>query len=521
VLTDDARALLAALEARAQRHRWAGPLAIAAALAALVAWSAWQRWTFLASSPYPFGIDGYFYPVQLRALLDDGALHYPASPLAFWLLAPFAALTDPITGAKLGAAVLGALAAVPAFLVGRRLGGSVAAGLVAAALLTPSAGSFYLSIEFVKNGVGVTVALTYLWLLLRAVEAPSAGRVVAAAVALVAAALTHKMAAGLAAWVTVPAVVAAVAARRTRRALLVGAVALAAAAVALVVIGAVASGLGARELALLDALLDDEARWAAPALQLRGGTLWLGHEALIGGALGLALVAAVALRRWGPARWRAAAPVPRPALAAALALAALAVAIALPWLDVGDPQGLGFRLRIAAFVPMALVGAALAGVVLARVAPAPRTAAVALAALVWTGAQPAHRADGMVRTHPAMVAAVRALDGELPPDAVVIIPERHILFMVAWYTRYPARLRPEAVPPSRRWRVMPLAFIGKDSPLDRALIEARKQPGLVAPIGLHPRHPNGLVAVPEPTWAWVMAQLPKRSQDHFARWPAI
>lgn len=33
-------------EARAQLHRWAGPLAIAAALAALMAWSAWQRWTF-------------------------------------------------------------------------------------------------------------------------------------------------------------------------------------------------------------------------------------------------------------------------------------------------------------------------------------------------------------------------------------------------------------------------------------------------------------------------------------------
>ena len=72
---------------------------------------------------------------QLRALLEDGGLAYPASPLVFWLMAPLAAWLGPLAGAKLGAAALGALVAVPAFGLGRRLGGR-SAGLVAAALAT-------------------------------------------------------------------------------------------------------------------------------------------------------------------------------------------------------------------------------------------------------------------------------------------------------------------------------------------------------------------------------------------------
>src|SRR3954467_5141638 len=128
-------------------------LAIPAALAALVAWSAWTRWTTLTESPFPVGIDGYFYPIQLRSLLDHGGLAYPASPLAFWLMWPLAAATDPILGAKLGASIYIALIALPAYGIAARLSHSRGAGLVAAALATTSAGSAYLTVEFVKNGI--------------------------------------------------------------------------------------------------------------------------------------------------------------------------------------------------------------------------------------------------------------------------------------------------------------------------------------------------------------------------------
>ena len=487
-------------------------LGVAAALAALVAWSSWNRWLYLSSTPFPVGVDGYFYAVQLRSILEHGHLQYAASPLAFWLMAPFAWATDPIVGAKLGAAILGALIAVPAYFVGKRLGGSWAAGLLAAAIATPSAGSFYLSLEFVKNGVGLTVAVTYLWLLLRALEAPRPGRLAAAAALLLATFLTHKMAAGFALLVTVP---AAAAEGRLRQTALI-----AAGVLGLFVIASLAvPSLGGRELALLGEMFTPRAEWEAPALRTRQA-LWMGHEPLLAGAVGLALVIVVVLRLLAPSVWHEH-PVRRSALGCTLALAVLAIVIALPWIDVRDPQGLGFRLRVAAFVPFALCAAALLGH-LAALAPARIATPVMLAvALIWAIAQPRTRAEGAVPTHPALASATAALAGHIPDDAVIVCPERHIVFMAAWYTRADVRLRPEGAPAERIWRLLPLAFIGNGSPLDDALLRARAVPGLVAPRGFHPRHPNGLVLLPEATWEWVLTQLPPDRAARLRRWRTI
>jgi hypothetical protein len=500
--------------------RWVGPAATAAALAALVLLSAWRRWVFLTESPHPLGIDGYFYAVELRSLLETGQLAYPVSPVGLWLLAPFAALTDPITGAKLGASLLGALVAVPAYLVGKRLGGTRATGLLAAALATPSAGSFYLSVEFVKNGIGITVALTYVWTLLRALESPTRLRVGLAAVALLATFGTHKMAAGLAIAITVPAIAVEVHARRAdwRRLLAAGAITLASLVAIIAALSALFPGrfLGPNELALAEELFTTDAEWRIPALVGATRNLWIGHEAAIGGVLGIAALATLPLVRN---------PDVRPAArAVSLALAALALVIALPWLAVEDPQGLGFRLRIAAFAPMALVAAAVVGAALARAPQDLKLGGVIAFAAVWVVAQPARHDEGVIRAHPAMVASMVALGAEardLPEDAVLVCPERHLVFMAAWYTRRDVRLRPERVAPEKRWRLVPLAFIGKGSPLDDALLRARTQPGLSPPRALHPRAANGLVLVPDATWLWALDQLPEPARSRFRKWRTI
>ena len=483
---------------------WSARVAIAAALAALVAWSCWERWTMLAASPFPVGIDGYFYPVQLRSLLEHGTLAYPASPLAFWLMAPLAAVTDPITGAKLGAALFGALIALPAYGVGAQLGRSRGAGLVAAALATTSAGSAFLTFEFVKNGVGLTVALTALWLVLRALDRPARGRSVMALVGVAAAVLTHKMAGAIVLAIAVP---AALAVTRDRR-IVVGVGVLAALALVL--------GLAFPErfvspddLALLSGMWTNEEHWAAPALVLPRTTLAMGHEAAIGGAL--AVIAGGLLVR---DRERS-----RSLRVAAWIIVGFALVLALPWIDVRDPMGLGFRVRIIAFVPMALCGAIVATWLVGVTTLLVRDGVLAVVALAILIAMPRDRTQGKVVAHPAMVAAIQALD--IPPGATAIVPERHLMFMVAWYTRAPARLAPDAVPRDQRVRVMPLAFIGAGSPLDEALTAARAEPSLAPPRGTHPRHPNGLVLVTEPTWEWVLARLPPPARDHFAAWPTI
>ena len=493
------------------RARFAAGIAIAA----LIAWSVIQRWQLLTASPFPLGVDGYFYPVELRGVLDHGGLAYPASPLAFYLLAPFAAITDPITGAKLGAAVYGALIAAPMYGVAARLGGGRGAGLLAAALATTSLGSLYLTVEFVKNSLGLTVALTALWLILRATERPSAARIVGAALGVIAAYATHKMAAALVVVVAVPAVLSAGAAHgalRGRR-LLIAIGGVVGAAIVAIALGAAAPErfLSAGDLALGHDLLAATPRWTAPALARPGGDLQLGYDALVGGVL-----AAIAIG-WALAGRRPRVP------GAGWPIVALALVIGVPFLAVADRQGLGFRLRAAAFVPTALAAALVARAVLGTYVHRARVL-VALAVVLGLGraiAAPRDAIDGEIVTHPALVTAAEALASRVPAGAVLVVPERHIAFMLAWYTGAPVAIDPSRVPPPLRYRVLPLHFIGQGSALDRALIAARAEPGIAPPIGAHPSHANGLVLVAEPTWRWLLDHVPPGDRARLAAWPTI
>lgn len=479
-------------------------VAIALGLAALVAASFVARWHVLAESPWPVGVDGFFYPLQVRSLLEHGTLAYPASPLTFWWMAPFAMATDPITGAKLGAALGGALVAFPAYAVGARLGRSWAAGLVAAALAAGSAGSAYLSIEFVKQGIGVTVGLAALWLVLRALEVRSRRHIVVAGLGVFATLLTHKLAAALVLIVSAPAAWRLARTQLRGRRLIYAYLIVCALVLLLVTLGLAMPQrfLSRADLALIAHAFTVHAHWKAPALATTGFTLPLEYEPLAAGILSLA-AAALAWRRKDRV---------------ALAIAALGIVLAIPWLDVSDPQGLAFRARVIAFVPLALSAAVIAGE-LARLHERAPIAVAALAALLALRAMHERR-DGRILAHPALVAGVLAATDQIPAGATVIVPERHIAFMLAYLDRADVSLRPERVPYAHRVRLMPLAFMTQD--LQSALDAARVDPAVTAPpIGLHPRHRNGLVLVEEPTWDWLLARLPGPLRRHYARWPTI
>ena len=490
-------------------------VAIGLALTALVVVSFLARWHVLAESPWPVGVDGFFYPLEVRSLLEHGSLSYPSSPLTFYWMAPFAAATDPIIGAKLGAALGGALVAFPAYAVGARLGRSWAAGLIAAALAEGSAGSAYLSIEFVKQGIGVTVGLTALWLVLRALEVRSRRRIAAAAAGFVATLLTHKLAAGLLLVVSAPAAVYLARTQLRGRRLIYAYLACAFGVLVLVVLGlAMPQRFVSRaDLALLAHAFTRHAHGWDPALATTGFTLQMEYEPLIAGIVSLA-AAVLAWRRRD---------------LVALAIAALGIVLAIPWLDVSDPQGLAFRARVIAFVPLALSAAVVAGELAAwgqRARPTdtrvPRAvlAALALVAAVLAVRAFRERRDGRILAHPALVAGVLAATDQIPAGATVIVPERHIAFMLAYLDRADVSLRPERVPYAHRVRLMPLAFMNQD--LQAALDAARTDPAVASPpIGLHPRHRNGLVLVDEPTWDWLLARLPAPLRRHYARWPTI
>ncbi len=478
-------------------------IAIVIGVLALTAYSAWQRWNALAYSPFPLGVDGYFYPLQVRALLEHGALQYPASPLTFWFMAPFAAATDPITGAKLGAAIGPALVALPAYAVGARLGRSRGAGLVAAVLAAMTASSQYLSTEFVKQGFGLTVGLTALWLLMRMLERPTRARIVHFALGTVATLLTHKLAAGLVIAFALPAIVedargrGALRGRRLLYMLVIGALAL----VVVMVLGIVAPQrfMSPADLALIRL---SHAEWSLPALALPRYRLVFGHEAALGVAAAIVAIVTLAIKPYDHKQYAT--------RVIAIGAIALAIIVALPWLAVDDPQGLGFRLRLSAHIPLALCAA-----IATQLIPRYRDAACALVAIVLALRLPVDRAEGRVLMHPSLVSA--AMAAKIPAGKTVIVPERHIMFMVAYYTHAPVSLRPEGIAHDDRVRVMPLAFIGADSPLDHAIDDARALPD--PPIGLHPRHRNGLVLVSEATWDWLVARVGATS--YWAKWPTI
>ncbi len=499
------------------------PWAVTVTLLALATFVAWRRYQFLAESPFPLGIDGYFYPIQLRSIMETGWIDSPSSPLGFFLMVPFAWATDPIVGAKLGAAVWCAAAVFPAYGVATRLSGFRTTGLVAATLVGLSHGGFYLTIEFVKNGIGITVALSLLWLLLRTLETPSRGRWIGCAAAVVAASLTHKIAAPLALLFAAPAIVVVLRTRKqlSRNIMLGG-------AATFIAVGAIAVRAGWSE---LHKMFSSHAYWDLPALALPRKSLMMGDEPRYG-ALAAIFIVLSAIKLWRSDELRQRLHVvtveQRMALATTLAFATFALFLALPWLDAANPQGLTFRLRIIAFVPLAMctaVALAWAARFVATAAPtvrvplAPAFASLAAATVLWWS--PARIEEGVVLAHPAMVAAIQGLHDQLPAGVFVIVPERHIAFMTAWYTRARVRLRPESAPEANRMRLVTLAFIGAGSALEHTIDLARVEPSVMPPIGTHPLHINGLVLISEPTWSWILAALPPNLRARPQAWPTI
>jgi hypothetical protein len=503
------------------RHGWAVGATIA--VIGMAAWATIVRFRFLDSSPLPVGIDGYWYPIQVRSLLERGHLYFPSAPLVLWLMAPATLLTDAFTGPKLVAALGTGALALPAYLLGKRLSGDRAAGLAAAALAATSAQSFYLSTEFVKQGIGTTFALGFLAALAWTLDRPSRGRLAASAALLAACLLSHKVALALAVVGGTPAALAyawtRVAPEKRTRVLILAGAALAVAAIAIVVAGAIAPKrfIGPKDLVDLGEMFRLDPDFTFAVLHPPGNRppLVLRHEVVIAGALALAIVvASPILRELFP-------DAPRiPPIA--WGMIALALFVASPLIDTRDEQAMGMRLRLLSHATMGPLAALLLRTVIVAIPKAARVAVTASAlvfALALVSLAPTRSNEGVIRTHPALDQAMRATDGVMPAGGHFITQERHVLYMATWYSRVPGRLKYPGTPdPRTTYRLFPGALIGPE--LRNALDELRASPraGVVPPRDLHPFTPNGAVLVTEPTWLELLARLPPAAREHYLRW---
>lgn len=120
-----------------------------------------------------YGIDGAFYDIQVRSILQIG---YPVSndpPLAYYLLTLFVILTgNSFLGIKIGMALIGSLLVFPAFLLtecyvkGKNIGSKVPA-LLSAFLVTVNINYFAMIGDFMQNLVGVLFLAVFLYFVLR------------------------------------------------------------------------------------------------------------------------------------------------------------------------------------------------------------------------------------------------------------------------------------------------------------------------------------------------------------------
>ena len=472
------------------------------AVGALFVLAAVIRLHALTASPYPTGIDGYFYLIQVRSLLEDGHLYYPSAPLVPWLMALAALVTSPVMAVKTVAALGSAAMILPSYVIARRISGSIGAALLGAALVGGSAQSLYLSTEFVKQAVGLSLALGCVAALAALVEKPGRARGMVAAGLLVTCALAHKTALGLALILSTPVVVAHVWHLRRRVSILVG--------LAVVALGALVWA--ARDpSAPLRHLFRAHADLGFVVLATPARSpLVLGHEVALAAGLAVAGLALAGFRK----------PESGPRLPAlAIGFVAFAIFQALPWLDIADDQGLGYRLRLCACVCLAPCAALVAAQLLRWVMPALRTPLLLLATGLVLLLRPWSSNEGVIKAHPAMVEATSRLAGVLPPDTTVVIPERHTAFMAAWYGRVNVRLHPPAaVDPVRTFRLLPGAEIRPG--LWAALDDLRAHPvaGIAPSRDLHSLHPNGLVLLAEPTFQYLVSRLPADELQWYKAW---
>jgi hypothetical protein len=466
--------------------------------------AAWIRLRALQDSPYPTGVDGYWYLIQVRSLLERGHLYFPSAPLVPWLMAAAALLWEPVLAVKTIAALGSALLVVPSYVLARRLTGQRGPALLGAALAATSAQSFFLCTEFIKQAVGLTLAVGFAAALAAVLERPGKLRAAAAAILLLACVLTHKTAISLALLMAGPPVAVVLWRKRGSAVVRMG--------VAAIAVSAVAVAWAARDsLAPLRSLFCRHADLSFAVLNTPGGIpLVLGYEVALGAGLAAAALALALLCK----------PVNGPRLPVlAIGFIGFALFQALPWLNIADDQGLGYRLRLCACVVLAPCSALIASRILGTARPAARTAVLVLLVCSVLALRPWRSDEGVIKAHPAMVEATTRLAGVLPPDAVVVVPERHTAFMATWFGRVHTRLRPPPVPEaSRTFRLLPGASIRPD--LWAALDRLRAHPGAgVAPsLDLHSLHPNGLVLLSESTFQYLIAELPEFERQRYEQW---
>lgn len=122
---------------------------------------------------FSYGIDGAFYDIQVRNILQYGFPMSNDPPLAYYLLTPGVILTgNSFLGIKIGMALMGSLLAFPAYFLtecytrGKNVGSRVPA-LLSAFLVTVNINYFAMIGDYMQNLVGILFLMVFLYFAIR------------------------------------------------------------------------------------------------------------------------------------------------------------------------------------------------------------------------------------------------------------------------------------------------------------------------------------------------------------------
>lgn len=196
--------------------------------------------------------------------------------------------------------------------------------------------------------------------------------------------------------------------------------------------------------------------------------------------------------------------------------------LALPWLSSRDPDGLVFRLRLMAFVPLAICAPAAIAHLIATARRdlqllLPIAAAVGLLYLV-----PLHYVAPIAWPNAFFLPGAAAVAEHTPPDAIIIVDRRPLAFMVKWAADREARTLPRRAAETRpTFRLASPGVLPPTVLRELEGFEQRLPAHLPRPVRLLPKPPS-MILFAEPTWqALIQAASPAdRAQlESWGRWP--
>ena len=138
------------------------------------------------------GLDGAYYWVQVRSIVNNFSLAFSDLPFIFWVQAAIAKLVGDVPlGVRISDAILPALSAVPIYLIARRFKSTYLPAIAILVVLLHPVQLYFFTGDFIKNEATVPAVFFIAWVLFNWESKPKKFSMIALAIALIVIALSH------------------------------------------------------------------------------------------------------------------------------------------------------------------------------------------------------------------------------------------------------------------------------------------------------------------------------------------